>query len=106
MSQGTGESTEEPRVRRVGPAQAIPVYNCHVYLTPADAEGKVRARAATLQDLSVEATSERDALHKMVLAIKQELTRYEKLGESLPWTDRPLDKRDDEVERWVAIHLF
>ena len=47
----TNSESEETRVRKIGPPEAVPVYNCVVIVSPRNAAGFVVARVATLPDV-------------------------------------------------------
>jgi hypothetical protein len=83
----------------------VPVYDCRVYVAPPDDAGRVRARVATLADLSVEAGSEREALQAIVRLFKMTVVKYRERDEEIPWLDPPLEPTSHEQTRWLAVHL-
>jgi hypothetical protein len=94
-----------PKVRFVGEAQAVPVFNCRVIVAPPNDAGLVVARAAELEGLSVSAQSQREALQKLVAAFKARMAEHVAKQEEIPWI-RPGDKaQPGEQELFIAVHL-
>lgn len=61
-----------------------PVYSCHVYLAPPDAEGNVTARAASLPGVTAAGRSEREALRNIAAAIKKTIADCLAKGQPVP----------------------
>ena len=101
----TNSEAEETRVRKIGPPEAVPVYNCVVIVSPRNEAGVVVARVATLPDVVGEGESERQTLQKIVAEFKARLIRHRASGEAIPWLDPPQTPRAGEQCRWIAVHL-
>ena len=87
-------------------SDAVPVFNCHVLLQrPKESGGDYRARCATAVDVVSAGSTEREALQSLVIRFKYFVQEHRSRGQAIPWTDPPLQPADDEVERWVSIHL-
>ena len=101
-----GKSTsDKPLVQAIGPPVEVPVYNCHVYLSPRGGDGKVAARCATLPEVQVRGDNERDALQKIVAAFKETVAGYREQNQAIPWSDPPQAAEPDEQQRLIAVHL-
>ena len=96
------DKTQPPQALPVTRPEAVPVFNCVVYVSRAD--GRVRARSAHLADLSADSASERDALRAVATAFKQRAAEAHARGESLD-LDEPLPKEAGESERLIPVHL-
>lgn len=83
----------------------VPVFDCHVIVSPSDAKGQVSVRVASLPRLTATASTERDALRQIVSKFKAEIQQYRSSGEPIPWQTPPDSPGDDERERWIAVHL-
>lgn len=83
---------------------SVPVFNCVVYVSPAD-DGGVRARVANLADLACTAGSERDALAKIVAAFKAHVGKLTQDSTPIPWIDPVPQPNADEQVRYVPVHL-
>jgi hypothetical protein len=83
----------------------VPVFNCHVYVSPPDASGQVTARLANLPDIVGSGPRERDALRALVQNFKQAAAGYLALGQQVPWRSEPLPLGPGDVQRWVPVHL-
>jgi hypothetical protein len=104
---GPGPAKPPPAVRVLGTvpaANAVPVYNCYVYLS-GPAGGPVTARGATLPEVTARGASEREALQNVVRAFKQAISRYTAEGQDIPWVDPPLPMAAGERPRWVPVHF-
>ena len=80
-----------------------PAFGCVVYLRQ-DGES-VAARVANLDGLAVSCESEAAALKKIVPMFRQRITEAQERGEDVPWVDPPHPKAEDEVKRFLPIHL-
>lgn len=89
--------------KHVIPAE-VPVFNCLVYVGPSP-DGGVRARVANLPGLQVEATSERQALTRIVPAFKQRVSEFLHAQSAIPWIEPPLEPAEGEVTRFIPVHL-
>lgn len=101
-SEGEGGPSAH-KVRFVG--ASTPVYNCHVYVSPPDAEGQVTARIANLCDLESTAASEPAALKLLVEQFKELASRLAATGEPIRWLPQPMPPKPGDRERWIAVHL-
>ena len=97
-------SPELPRVRLV-PGGGVPVFNCHVYLSPSDSSGNVVARVANLDDFSIEGPGERGALRNIVEKFKKLAIESQQSGQPIAWLVEPHPKRAEESQRFVPVHL-
>lgn len=95
----------QPRVRKVGQPIEVPVYNCRVYVAPADADGVVTARAANLDGIAGRGRSEREALQQVVAAFKQRIVELRQAETPIPWIEPPSPPNEGEQQRWIAVHL-
>ncbi len=84
---------------------SVPVYDCHVILTPPDEQGVISARCVTLPSVVGSGTTERDTLRSIVDTFKAELRKYYDNGEPIPWAADPDQPAEGEVERWIPVHL-
>ena len=83
----------------------VPVYDCHVILSPPDEQGVMHARVTTLPGITASGRTERDiGAARAHLTGKAALIGYRDRGEAVPW--REAEKPGDgEVQRWVPVHL-
>lgn len=84
---------------------SVPVYDCHVILTPPKDGAGYIARAVTLPGVTAEAGTERDVLRRIVDLFKQRLIAHRDAGEPIPWSETPETPQPGEVERWIPVHL-
>ena len=82
----------------------VPVFNCLVYLSR-DAGGGVRARVANLPGLECTASSEREALGKIVPAFKRRIAELMHAGTPIPWIEPPSPAEAGEQTRFIPVHL-
>lgn len=82
----------------------VPVYDCHVILTPPDSDGVVRGRVSTLPEITACGQSERHILQSIVKDFKAALIRYREAGEKIPWQAAEAPQ-PGETQRWVPVHL-
>jgi predicted RNase H-like HicB family nuclease len=94
-----------PRVRKVSEPESVPVYNCHVLVSPRDEQGIVVARVATLANVTGQGKTEREALQNLVGAFKSAMARHHQSGAPIPWLDPPVEPQPDQQQRWIAVHL-
>ena len=83
----------------------VPVYDCHVILTPADADGVITAKVSTLPEISASGRIERDVLRQIVEDFKSALIRYREAGQPIPWVKSPAGPGPSETQRWIPVHL-
>ena len=83
----------------------VPVYNRHVYLSPPDERGVVRARAATLAGVTAEGNGERGALRNIVRRFKEAISGYAARGEVIPWLQEARAAEAGETQRFVPVHF-
>jgi len=85
-------------------ATPVPVYDCHVILSPPDADGVIHARVSTLPEITAIGRSERDVLQKIVRDFKRAIIHDRESGDEIPWQS-PAKPRAGETQRWVPVHL-
>lgn len=108
MTENVGNSEPDsiagahPSVRRL---PDVPVFNCHVYTSPADASGLLHARVSNLPEVVAEGRTQREVLQKIVAIFKATIQRYLDAGNEIPWTAPPLPREAGENEVWIAVHL-
>ena len=98
------EKKPHPQVRALGPPQSVPVFNCHVYVSPRDASGSVSARCVNLPEVSASGATVREALAAIVAAFKKATAAYLGRGEAIPFVPPP-PKVPGESERLLPVHL-
>lgn len=92
----------EPRVRLI---PDVPVYDCHVYLSPPDEQGLVHVRAATLIEVVATGKNERDALRNIVARFKEVVGGHVSRGEPIPWLVPPNAIKPGEIQRFIPVHF-
>ncbi|HVC98122.1 MAG TPA: hypothetical protein VND64_30910 [Pirellulales bacterium] len=95
---------DEPNASN-SPRADVPVYNCHVLVSPRDAEGWIVARSSTLPEVTARGRSEREALANLVAAFKTAILHHTADGGTVPWAAQPLEPRPGDQQRWIAVHL-
>jgi hypothetical protein len=91
--------------RHEGPVpQNVPVFDCRVIISPADAEGWRSARVANLPEITARGQNERELLRAIVTQFKAAVIRYHAQG-AIPWQDPPLAAQPGDSERWIPVHL-
>ena len=85
-------------------ANAVPVYSCHVILTPSD-DGRVAGRAANLSGIEATGSSERDVLTAVMKQFKAVVVEYSEKNEPVPFVNPPEKPADGELERFIPVHL-
>ena len=83
----------------------VPVYDCHVILTAADADGVITAKVSTLPEITASGRIERDVLRQIVEDFKSALIRYREAGQPIPWVKSPPGPGAGETQRWIPVHL-
>lgn len=81
-----------------------PAYGCIVYIRRLETGG-VAARVANLAGLQVEASDERTALSKLVPMFRDKMAAAQASGEALDVDPDPPPPADDEVKRFLPVHL-
>lgn len=99
------DDSRSPRVRKISPPLDVPVYNCHAYVAPRNAQGEVVARAANLANVTGCGNSEREALQKLIESFKATIVRHVAASESIPWLEPPSPPEAGEKQRLLAVHL-
>jgi len=94
-----------PVVNRIGLPEEVPVYNCIVYLSAKDQDGRVSCRCANVEGLTVVAATERDALQAIVRAFKERAAQAQETGRPLQLIDPPPEPDGSESIRYLAVHL-
>jgi hypothetical protein len=92
----------QPRVRLI---PDVPVYDCHVYLSPLDEQGLVHVRAAALTEVVTTGKNERDALRNVVAKFKEVVGRHVSRGEPIPWLVPPNAIKLGEIQRFIPVHF-
>jgi hypothetical protein len=82
----------------------VPVFSCIVFVC-ADTDGGVRARVANLPGIQFTASSEREALAKIVPAFKQRIAELLQNETSIPWIEPPAPIEAGEQQRFIPVHL-
>lgn len=103
-SQSAGESLSLTLKEHMTPA-AVPVFDCHVIVTPPDDSGGYRARAANLEGIFAEGPTEREALQDLVRAFKARVAEHMSDQSAVPWKVPPERPVPGEIERWLPVHL-
>lgn len=86
-------------------AASVPVFDCHVILTPPEQPGEdFRARVANLSRISASAGTERDCLRKIVEQFKSFLKATLESSGRIEW-DPSQTPAAGEIERWIPVHL-
>jgi hypothetical protein len=83
----------------------VPVYDCHVLLSPPDRAGMIHARVSTLPEITASGRVEREVLQQIVRDFKAALVRYRSSGQPVPWAIQPDTPRPGESQRWIPVHL-
>ncbi len=83
---------------------SVPVFDCHVILSPADADGVIRGRVSTLPEIATSGRNEREILRKLVADFKTAVGGYVNRGEAIPWTASEA-LQPGESQRWIPVHL-
>lgn len=94
-----------PRVKKLGPPTGVPVYNCIALVSPRGPDGLVHVRAANVSDLKTSGSSEREALQHLVGAFKIIVSQAVAAGREVPLLAERHPRREDETERFIAVHL-
>lgn len=82
----------------------VPVYDCHVILSPPDEAGQITGRVSTLPEVTATGGSERHVLQTIVRDFKAALVRYRNEGHEIPW--QPVQQlQPGETQRWIPVHL-
>lgn len=82
----------------------VPSFTCVVYVSPTH-DGQIRARVANLPGIEFVASTERDALSKIVPAFKTQVSESLSSGSTIPWIDPPAPMSSEESERLLPVHL-
>jgi hypothetical protein len=86
------------------PSPDVPIFNCIVYIS-VNPNGGVRARVANLSDLECTASTEREALGKIVPAFKQRISELLQNHVPIAWIDPPSPIQSGEQQRFIGVHL-
>lgn len=90
------------RVKQLGP---VPVFDCHVVLSPRDAQGIIHARCLSLPEVTATGGSEREALLKIAALFKEAVVRYRAGGQEIPWSTATPELEPGAQQRWLPVHL-
>ncbi|MEZ6132127.1 MAG: hypothetical protein R3C59_25990 [Planctomycetaceae bacterium] len=85
--------------------QPVPVFNCHVILSPSDADGRRTGRVANLAGITATGVTERDLLTSVMKQFKAVIQQYIREEKPIPFVDPPETPRVGEVERFIPVHL-
>ena len=83
----------------------VPVFNCHIILTKPDESGRIQGRSANLGGITASGSSERDVLTSLMKQFKAVVLQHTKSGTAVPWIQPAEVPQDDEVERFIPVHL-
>jgi len=83
--------------------ESVPVFDCHVLLR--ETSTGVTARTANLDGIEATGPTERDVLMAIVKTFKQTVQALRADGKPIPFREQPLTPEEDEVERWIPVHL-
>lgn len=97
--------TDPASMKSIEPLGPVPVFNCVVHVSRANAEGVVVARVANLAGIEARGRNEREALTQIVAAFKAAVAGYHSRGEPIPFLDPPPPPAPTETERLIAVHL-
>lgn len=86
-------------------AASVPVFNCHVILSPATDDGKIVGRAANLPEISASGPTERDVLRSVMQQFKTRVKESMDAGQPVSFLDPPQTPGQGEVERFIPVHL-
>ena len=92
-------------VKKLASAEGVPVYNCLALVAPARDGTVVRCRCGNLAGLSLEASTEREALQQLVQRFKAIVAEHLDQSTDIPWIDPPEPAADGESVRYLAVHL-
>jgi hypothetical protein len=84
---------------------SVPVYECHVILSPPNEQGQILARAASLPGVTAQGSTERDVLLSIVKVFKAKLIECRDAELAIPWAEQAESPGLGESERWIPIHL-
>ncbi|HUG17685.1 MAG TPA: hypothetical protein VMM56_01835 [Planctomycetaceae bacterium] len=85
---------------------SVPVYDCHVILSPPDAEEhSYRAVVSNLPEVTAQGATERDCLHQIVSRFKAAIRACREEGRTIPWMEPKLEPKPGQQERWIPVHL-
>jgi len=83
----------------------VPVYDCHVILSPADEGGTIHGRVSSLPGITAAGKTERDVLLRIVREFKAALIHCRQSGQPIPWSPAPEAPGPGESQRWIPVHL-
>lgn len=86
-------------------AASVPVFSCHVILTPPGDDGKIVGRTANLSEISASGATERDVLKSLMQQFKTRVKQSLDAGQPVPFLDPPQTPGQGEVERFIPVHL-
>jgi predicted RNase H-like HicB family nuclease len=84
---------------------SVPVYDCHVILSPPNEQGQIVARAASLPGVTAQGSTERETLRNIVTVFKAKLIEYRDAEMEIPWAEQAESPGPGESERWIPVHL-
>lgn len=85
--------------------QPVPVFDCHVIVTPDNGTGEVKLRCASLPQVTAAGPTERDALMQIVKRFKEFVRPYSEKSQPIPFSETPETPKPGESERWIPVHL-
>lgn len=100
-----GPSQGAARVKKLGPPQDVPVFNCLVAVSPRNGEGLIVARAIQVDGITVTAKTEPEALKGVVAAFKKLAAECTAGGNEIPWRKESHPLQPGDQQRFIAVHL-
>lgn len=86
-------------------SNSVPVFTCHVILSPADENGQLKGRTANLPGITAVGAAERDVLRSILEQFKSSVQKYSAMQQPVPFVDPPERPGAGEVERFIPMHL-
>ncbi len=87
-----------------GDCTPVPVFNCPVLLRRSP-DGRLIGRVASLPDIEVDGTTERDVLIRITRRFRCRIQDCLDRSISIPWIDPPQEPQPGEQQRFVPVHL-
>ena len=90
------------RVKQLGP---VPVFDCHVALSPPGDDGVIQGVCLSLPEITASGRSEREVLQKIAADFKAAVVRYRAAGGEIPWSKASAELASGWRQRWLPVHL-
>lgn len=84
--------------------QPPPAFGCIVYVRSLEG-GRVSARVMNLAGFEIDAENERSAMSKLVPLFRTRVKELHESGEEIPWIETYDAPGQDEVKRFLPVHL-